>query len=460
MKIIHSRIQHGVGQGSFHSASVEVTDVGGVLYRFDYVYDCGALVGKVASSQLVRCIKRIDLCPRVDSGGKAVIDALILSHFDRDHIIGAALLVNKFMVRRIYVPYITPIELAFVLAGLELQLEASYIRELHGLATGTGTLFGVPATMVQPAGDGNNSEPPQNSDGPSPIRDEAVAPEEDRLPTSLQAIVGQTGKPTGKVLTARQDVGLGAPGLPRFSPWKLRFWNRGLDGNLITHLLNELGLCKFPLDALSNANSADELVNWLEDSANRVATLKAYRNAITAYKPAWRAEASVRRLANLLSLCMYSGPEADNFNVRGYKLLESTISDRRYEYKYWSKEEQIRRLLTGENRVGWLGTGDAPLGESSIWADFSAHYQAELDRVLTVQVPHHGAAPIGGPKFFNPALIQSPGMNAVISVGTKNSYGHPRASVLKAVLAEGACLEIVTEECWLGFHEVIDLDIP
>ena len=34
--IRHSRVQHGVGQGSFHSATVEAM-VNGDLYRFDYI---------------------------------------------------------------------------------------------------------------------------------------------------------------------------------------------------------------------------------------------------------------------------------------------------------------------------------------------------------------------------------------------------------------------------------------
>lgn len=231
MRIIHSRLQHGVGQGSFHSASVEVTQIGGARYRFDYVYDCGALVGRTASPHLLKSIKRMDLSQRADSGDRAVIDALILSHFDRDHIIGAELLISKHIVRRVYVPYLAPTELAFVLAGLEGQLEAFYVRQLHGLATGTGTLLGVPATMVQPGGDGNNDGPPQNPDGPRPDRDEAVDVE--REPTSLQALDRQTGRPVGAVLSARSDVGLGAPGLPGTVPWVLRFWNRGLDDDLI-----------------------------------------------------------------------------------------------------------------------------------------------------------------------------------------------------------------------------------
>ena len=458
MRIIHSRLQHGVGQGSFHSASVEVTDAGSARYRFDYVYDCGALVGRTASPHLLKSIKRMDLSQRVDSGDRAVIDALILSHFDRDHIIGAALLASKYLVRRAYVPYLAPMELAFVLAGQEGQLEETYIRQLHGLATGTGTLFGVPVTMVQPGGDGNSDVPPQNPDGPRPDRDEA----EDmaRPPTSLQALDGQTGQPTGAVQSAGIDVGLGAPGVPGTAPWLLRFWNRGLDDDLIAHLFDELVMCKFPVAALCEPSAADELVDWLEVSANRKAALQAYRNAITAYKPSWGAEASGRLLANLLSLCVYSGPIAAQFNVRGYELLDASVAGQRYGHSYWSNEERLWRLLGRGDRVAWIGTGDAPLGEPRVWADFSAHYATVLDRVLTAQVPHHGAAPIAGPKFFNPALLGAPGMNAVVSAGTTNTYGHPRASVLKEVSAKKAWLHVVTEECWLGFHEVVDLELP
>lgn len=451
MRIVHSRHQHGVGQGSFHSASVEVTEVGGARYRFDYVYDCGALVGRTASPHLLKSIRRMDLSQRADSGGRAVIDALILSHFDRDHLIGATLLVSKYMVRRVYVPYLAPLELAFVLAGQEGQLEESYIRQLHGLATGAGTLFGVPVTMVQPGGEANNDGPPQNPDGPRPDRDE---------PTSLQALDRQTGRPAGAVLSARTDVGLGAPGLHGAAPWVLRFWNRGLDDDLIAHLFDELVMCDFPVAALCEPSAVDELVDWLDVSANRKAALQAYRNAITAYKPSWAVEASGQLLANLLSLCVYSGPTAAQFDVRGYELLDASVAGQRYGHSYWSNEERLWRLLGRGHRAAWIGTGDAPLGEPQVWADFSAHYATVLDRVLTAQVPHHGAAPIAGPKFFNPALLGISGMNAVISAGTTNTYGHPRASVVKEVLTKRAWLHVVSEECWLGFHEVIDLELP
>lgn len=99
-KVEHSRIQHGVGQGSFHSATLKVEGPGGQEHRFDYVYDCGSCSPHV----LERCIKRIDLEARSDSRGRPVLDALALSHYDLDHLSGARSLAKSCNVSRIYLP--------------------------------------------------------------------------------------------------------------------------------------------------------------------------------------------------------------------------------------------------------------------------------------------------------------------------------------------------------------------
>lgn len=83
MKVNHTRIQHGVGQGSFHSASV-IFEASGNKHRFDYIYDCGALANWRQTAELKRSVSRIWLEPRLGSA-KAVLDMLILSHFDWDH---------------------------------------------------------------------------------------------------------------------------------------------------------------------------------------------------------------------------------------------------------------------------------------------------------------------------------------------------------------------------------------
>jgi beta-lactamase superfamily II metal-dependent hydrolase len=74
-----------------------------------------------------------------------------------------------------------------------------------------------------------------------------------------------------------------------------------------------------------------------------------------------------------------------------------------------------------------------------------------------VLAPHHGAAPLGGPRFYNPKLNPRSGMLAVISVGKSNTYGHPRAAVLKQAMAARANIQLVTEDTAMGLHEVFVL---
>jgi hypothetical protein len=457
MRIVHSRVQHGVGQGSFHSASLEVETDAGRCYRYDYVYDCGALKGWDVSPALRRSIKRADLAERAGSGGRPVIDALVLSHYDRDHIIGAALLAKKFVVRRIFVPFLSPTELTLVVAGQAERLTAGEITELQGLALGGPTLFGVPVTMITP-GDGD-ADPGLaiDSDGQPPGTDDRGDVTRGP-PRSLRAVVGSTGRAPGRSLASTRNVQLvsGHPGIPPL--WKLRFWNRGVSDELVAYLSEALVKCGFPLAALVESTATDEVVDWLEYKRNREATLQAYRDAIALYKPAWAGEASGRKLANFLSLGLYSGPETPN----DIQLLFYESNDDRDGYlrRLGRRMYRYREFLRDDDsgRFGWLGTGDAPLGEPGVWADFSGHYTAELKAALTVQVPHHGAAPRHGPKFYNAGLHPEPGMNAVISVGKTNPYGHPTVKVVKEVMATRCALQVVTEDSGLGFHEVVVIE--
>lgn len=454
MEIIHSRVQHGVGQGSFHSASIEVRQCNwpGAIFRYDYVYDCGALVRGSPSAALLRSIKRLDLVPRRGEGARAVIDAVVLSHYDQDHIIGAQFLAAKFKVKRIIVPHLAPMELMLVLA-CQPTLHAEHISELHRLATGggDGTLFGVPVTQVQP-GPGPDAGPegddPDRPFPPDGFLDSDKARRAD-LPASLVAVEEGAGAALGGNLPAGRAMRLKVPHGSEWSPWRFKFWNRGVSDRLMEELFLALWACDFPMHALDDAGAVGELVDWLADAGNREAVLFAYEHAIEAYKTDWAKEAEGKRLANFLSLGMYSGPA---FKDAKHVWLDRTASHGYIEPSDWWRWHHVR---DEDRRSGWLGTGDAPLGESDVWDDFSRHYQQELGRVLTVQVPHHGAAPKTGPKFFNPGLLPEPGMCAVISAGTYNTYGHPTPQVIKEVLATEAHLVIVTEESWLGLHEVL-----
>lgn len=468
LTITHSRVQHGVGQGSFHSASVEAWD-GGRSYRFDYVYDCGALKDVRRSPELKRAIDRMDVDRRRGLGNRGFVDLLVLSHYDQDHMNGAELLTKSFRVNRIVVPFISPEELMLVLASQAAAIAPAMVAELHQLANGSQTLFGSAVTMVQrgdrdAGNDGGDDGGDAGNDGGGGNAPDEQPDGENRAdewpPLPMLVTEGPNQQPLGATLMDHQDVQLGLNANRPLSFWKLRFWNRGVADDLLAYLFDELMGCGFPLHALDDHTASDELAQWLAVKAHRDATVEAYGNAIASYAPTWSSEADCKKLANFLSLGMYSGPFTAALNVEmtvntaawlpaadGYPQTEHYIYDHYY-------NRRPHRL----EWVGWLGTGDAPLGEPAVWADFGVHYAAELPLTGAVLVPHHGAAPVGGPRFYNPRLHPRRGMLAVISVGKTNIFGHPRAAVLKQAMAARAQIQLVTEDTAMGLHEVFVLD--
>ncbi len=457
IKISHSRVQHGVGQGSFHSASVEVYE-GGRSHRFDYVYDCGALSGGAQTQELKRAIKRMDLDRRQDSVEKGVIDLLVLSHYDQDHINGAKDLVAKCNVKRIVVPYVGPEELTLVLASQAENITEELVKELHGLANGAAKLFGVDVTSVRPGNDDNNSV---ENDVP-PFPGDSVTSDqmpEEIFPRSVELNIGTRRSPLDGEMIDSENVNVVTKSISESPFWKLRFWNRGADANLLAKLKAKMKNAGFPLDALGDLSKVKNVTDWLSVKTNRISALGAYRTAVAEFAPTWQSESSGHKLANFLSLAMYSGPcalanmkwnlvHAARFPSEETYLPAISLFMRRS--KHWRH--------SGVDVTGWLGTGDAPLGEVAIWNDFASHFQKELDLTGTVLVPHHGAAPVRGPRFYNTGLHPRPGMQAVISAGKNNSYGHPRAAVIKKLMLQGVEIELVTEDAVSGFHEVFVIE--
>jgi beta-lactamase superfamily II metal-dependent hydrolase len=95
------------------------------------------------------------------------------------------------------------------------------------------------------------------------------------------------------------------------------------------------------------------------------------------------------------------------------------------------------------------------LGESEVWRDFSSHFSSELDKICTVLLPHHGAAPRTGAKFYNRALNTAPGIFSVLSYGKNNREGHPTTEVVDGILIGKGIFTSVTEDTLTGFVEII-----
>lgn len=110
--IRHWRMQYGVGQGSFHAATLQARVTDGQIVEVSYVFDCGALKNFTRSPELTSRIQ--DFKRTIDSSRR--IDILVISHFDMDHMNGVEELIDGIHVGRIYMPYIDAADLSYVIA--------------------------------------------------------------------------------------------------------------------------------------------------------------------------------------------------------------------------------------------------------------------------------------------------------------------------------------------------------
>lgn len=110
--------------------------------------------------------------------------------------------------------------------------------------------------------------------------------------------------------------------------------------------------------------------------------------------------------ANKSSLIVYSGGLSDSYDMCSY--------NRGYMRKWLERE-------------GCLYFGDNDLNQLNLLPDLQRRLGQLVDRVGTIQVPHHGAL-----KNFNPLMYKMFGSCEVyfISFGTSNPYGHPSLRVV------------------------------
>ena len=84
-----------VGQGLFYSGEIEY----GENY-FNFIYDCGSESLKKVVDDYVNSLNTNKIIER-----KIVLDMLVVSHFDKDHISGLEFLFEKMFVKEIFLPY-------------------------------------------------------------------------------------------------------------------------------------------------------------------------------------------------------------------------------------------------------------------------------------------------------------------------------------------------------------------
>ncbi len=99
------------------------------------------------------------------------------------------------------------------------------------------------------------------------------------------------------------------------------------------------------------------------------------------------------------------------------------------------------------HRVACLYTGDGDLNK----VDIRKIYRRYWDLIGTIQIPHHGSG-----KSFKATPFNEGGFLCPMSVGNKNSYGHPSPIVISELFLKRNFPILITEDADSTYIEIID----
>jgi hypothetical protein len=358
------------------------------------IYDCGSGKGSLLQRPLIKGVRR--MLEDVPEG--SVIDLLVISHFDHDHVNGlvhleAELRNKQIQVKKVWAPVLTRIEALLAITNSNLRG-----RALRRYATLVADPIGRLRDMF---GDDNVVEVLLPDEEPIPLSPSGGGVE-DAGEIILTAASG------GRGLVARSGQTSASEVLWEFRPY------------VVASTLVQAGAFSARFRAVFG-KPAEE---WTVDEMIKFATDEDYRDLRREFHDAVRKDEQPsipgRRHgstgANLSSICLYSGPVSpyDWCRFRGG----------------WNSVTETPEAIPFA--PAWLGTADAALLEKQhVDAMSETLTQSRLDRVGISSAPHHGSEFDSGADLWD-AL---PGARVVtieanyLSPGPSRHY-HPHQGVL------------------------------
>ena len=298
------------GQGLFYIGEINLSN----REKFKFIYDCG---GNNISGAINQHITQDD-----------VIDMLVISHFDDDHINGLPDLFNKVSkIKRIFIPYYRGIENYLLLM--------SYIY-------GNGATFDKVDEIVLV----NSSEGVEDEQDFNEIITEEV-PDINRY--NLPNV--KTGIIRNKVLSVEKK-------------WIFKFYNARIstDINTVISDINNL---------ISNNNYKD-----LEELLER--DLNAAKAGLRRIYSNYCSSKYNNSKQNQSSLCLYHAPmERETWGI--HLMLDNGVR-----FEHYTKIYQFGTMLTGDISL-------KTKKNSKNYNEFKEHYKNEIGDIGIFLLPHHGA---------------------------------------------------------------------
>jgi hypothetical protein len=405
--LTHTRKQHAVGQGFFHSGELELG-----YARFRYVYDCG--------SENMRALHERVKAYIDDERTPKSLDALFISHLDHDHVSGLDEFLTFVATDTVVLPYLSDIDV-FALAGaacIDGALDADFIQFLSDPVNWLGDRGVSRVIFIS----GNASDSPEARHPRLP--DDPILPEGvDGIDLSFEDVAAANDDQRQQVsMLLRRSVQVVV--LPHHVPLILRANGRVLNWGFISFVhpdfkrkakFQQEVMESFPELDLDNKKPTkgryDALIAILRDPEKRSRLADCYL--------------AIRKDRNLTSMSVYSGP---------FKMMPDFACS----WSLFTGNEDDSEQIS--EKCGWLGTGDANLRSQRRRDAFLHHYHYILNYVRTMSLPHHGSR-----HNFSLDLLDDGPPILVAAAGKSKRYGHPHHDVLLQIKAKRRRYFITTE---------------
>jgi Metallo-beta-lactamase superfamily len=416
---VHRR-QHPIGQGFFHSGTLAVGSA-----KFRYVYDCG-------SEDVTTLRSRIEVyC----ADNPTRVDALFVSHLDRDHVNGLDRLLTLVRAETVVLPYITDADLLVALADAEDRGEADsglilFLSDVVGWFGDRGVSRVI---FVR----GNDTEPPEGAPPELPPAPPPPAAGADTIGFDLDAAVAVAGTVTRQTPVLGADVEVLT--IDHRTPLLLRAGSQLLNWAFLTFVHPEVvGIAAFRgkiREAFPTLPGLDPPAR--PDYGNVYAALSAILKSPESRGKLAECYAHIRKNRNLTSMALYSGP------LGVYP---------RYSASCRSTDGTRRLAVQQTERCGSIATGDANLRAAGRRLAFLRHYDTVLKYVWSVALPHHGSR-----HNFSGQMLDSRHPVYVAAAGQSNRYGHPHPEVVLEIRGRDADIFVTTEDPRTALDEVAEL---
>jgi hypothetical protein len=390
-----------VGQGAFYSGQLSYRR----FKNFSFVYDCGA-IGE--DDILIHEIEDFKLTLHSDT-----LNMLILSHLDDDHVNGVKSLLENLKCKRIYLPYLTPIERLYVsisqgpkdVKDLDVYLDFITDPAAHLLSFDSSKIEKI--VFIK-----GNSEDKYTPSDLKPINPETDNDNEfdDRLEEVPENEFTSEMKQLKNSHKVKIDFKKGNNSVMALNIWEFYFYNEPAKLSRITEL-------EQAIDNIYNIQVGEELTQeQLVEILNQRDNLKLLRIKFRSFF----------RSTNKTGLVVQHKP----LNFKN-SFLHTNLVDYHFTHYFSHVHSSPNHLFSNQHKHRntaciTLLTGDICLKQ----IENSLYIKDNLKNVNVFQVPHHGSSTGWEPEFLN-NLNPRGRTSAVINFGFGNKYGHPKPNVLR-----------------------------